>query len=70
MTVGDLLRALNGISPHKNVVITFAGQDERLATFVTLGWNGVHICDTNTEVPNDETVLFENGQVLFEKGYR
>ena len=58
MTVGDLLKALEGISPHKNVVVTFAGEDERFATSVTLGWNAVHICDTIADLPKDETVLF------------
>lgn len=58
MTVGDLLKALEGISPHKNVVVTFAGEDERFATTVTLGWNAVHICDTIADLPKDETVLF------------
>lgn len=58
MTVGQLIDAFDGIPRHKNVFITFAGEDERLATHVTLGWNAIHICDGAADTPADETVLF------------
>ena len=59
MTVGQLIDCLRRIPRDRIVWVTFAKEDERKATCVTIDRYGVRICDDSSEVSVSETVLLD-----------
>jgi hypothetical protein len=63
MTVFELRQALLHVDQSKKVWVTFAKQDERPATCITVDNHyGVHICDTDEEIGTSERVIFNENQ--------
>lgn len=57
MTVKELRDALRGAQPSDQVWITFATEDERKASCVTLARDGVRICDNRKDMTERERIL-------------
>ena len=60
MKVGKLIDVLLRVDCNLEVWVTFAKEDERPATCVTIDRHyGIHICDSSEEVSVSERILFD-----------